>query len=158
MTMPLISFLIAAELASSSAYRFAPGRAQGASAALSARSRTRPMLQATPEPAETDTAVEAQAAGEEEAQGPELSAYVAEQKQQSVFSGLSLDFDFSGTPSRPTDVRGEGGLNEQGYRPYDKAALDSPDTAGGVPVYLIALGGAGLLIAVLTISNTAGFP
>ena len=117
------------------------------------------MLQATPEPAETDTAVEAQAAGEEEAQGPELSAYVAEQKQQqSMFSGLTLDFDFSGTPSRPTDVRGEGGLNEQGYRPYDKAALDSPDTAGGVPVYLIALGGAGLLIAVLTISNTAGFP
>ena len=99
-----------------------------------------------------------EAAGEEEAQDPELSAYVAEQKQQSVFSGLSLDFDFSGTPSRPTDVRGEGGLNEQGYRPYDKAALDSPDTAGGVPVYLIALGGAGLLIAVLTISNTAGFP
>ena len=114
------------------------------------------MLQAAPEPAETDTAVEA--AGEEEAQDPELSAYVAEQKQQSVFSGLSLDFDFSGTPSRPTDVRGEGGLNEQGYRPYDKAALDSPDTAGGVPVYLIALGGAGLLIAALTISNTAGFP
>ena len=114
------------------------------------------MLQAAPEPAERDSAVEA--AGEEEAQDPELSAYVAEQKQQSVFSGLSLDFDFSGTPSRPTDVRGEGGLNEQGYRPYDKAALDSPDTAGGVPVYLIALGGAGLLIAVLTISNTAGFP
>ena len=114
------------------------------------------MLQAAPEPAETDSAVEA--AGKEEAQDPELSAYVAEQKQQSVFSGLSLDFDFSGTPSRPTDVRGEGGLNEQGYRPYDKAALDSPDTAGGVPVYLIALGGAGLLIAVLTISNTAGFP
>ena len=156
MTMPLISFLIAAELASSSAHRFAPGRAQGASAALSARSRARPRLQATPEPAETDTAVEA--AGEEEAQDPELSAYVAEQKQQSVFSGLSLDFDFSGTPSRPTDVRGEGGLNEQGYRPYDKTALDSPDTAGGVPVYLIALGGAGLLIAALTISNMAGFP
>ncbi len=157
MTMPLISFLIAVELASSSAYRFAPGRAQGASAALSARSRARPRLQATPEPAETDTAVEA--AGEEEAQGPELSAYVAEQKQQqSMFSGLTLDFDFSGTPSRPTDVRGEGGLNEQGYRPYDKTALDSPDTAGGVPVYLIALGGAGLLIAALTISNMAGFP
>ena len=50
---------------------------------------------------------------------------------------------------RPGDARGVGGLNEQGYEPYDPSALDTGDTK---PIF-IALGLALLASAALSATN-----
>ena len=50
---------------------------------------------------------------------------------------------------RPGDARGVGGLNEQGYEPYDPSALDAGDTK---PIF-IALGLALLASAGISATN-----
>ena len=64
-------------------------------------------------------------------------------------------FDFSGTQSEPTAVRGQGGLDEQGFEPTRPGAADSPAEKGigGIPTYQLGLGMATVAIALLSASN-----
>ena len=68
------------------------------------------------------------------------SEYILEQRQKMKESmPFGMSFDFSGTPSSKTAVRGEGGLNEQGY------TAAPPPAEKGIPLALIP--GVGLIIA-----------
>ena len=58
-------------------------------------------------------------------------------------------FDFSGTPKFPTDARGKGGLNDQGFQPYEKAVADKTENAN----YLIGLGLAAVGVVALSLFN-----
>lgn len=99
------------------------------------------MLQEAPEPPADEPASDSSSAAEP---APELS-YIEEQKQK--FSGTSSVLAPGtevtiATPSffgkreeeRPGDALGVGGLNEQGYEPYDPKALDS-STVDTKPVF-----------------------
>ena len=58
-------------------------------------------------------------------------------------------FDFSGEQSIPTPARGEGGLNDQGFEPYDKdKAEETMDST-----YMIGLGAAAIASIALSAFN-----
>ncbi len=76
----------------------------------------------------------------------------------SLFGGKSDEeptmFDFSSREGAPSAVRGKGGLNDQGFEPYDKAAVDS--VAGqGTPTYIVGLGLGALAAVALSVFNLA---
>ena len=127
------------------------------------------MLQQAPEPpaeaeAEAEAAEAAEAASSSSA--PSELSYIEEQKQK--FSGKSADvaprtevtiatpaFFGKREEERPGDARGQGGLNEQGYEPYDPSALDS-STVDTKPVFA-ALAFALFAAAGFSVKNQIGF-
>ena len=76
------------------------------------------------------------------------------QAPMKVLPGLEgfTGFDFSGTQSIPTPARGERGLNEQGFEPYQKEEADKVTDS----TYLIGLGAAALASIVLSVANMGG--
>ena len=70
------------------------------------------------------------------------SDYIAEQKAKMQSQPLAFSFDFSGKASASPVVRGQDGLNEQGYK------APAPAAEQGFPLALIP---ASLLIVALTV-------
>ena len=97
-----------------------------------------------------------EAAPEEASAPPAESEYKAEAKAAAESSGglfQAFSDGMAGKTDGPKDVRGQGGLNDQGYEPYTPGAADSPPDS---PAFLFLLGGGALLALGLSGINLAG--